>query len=242
MNTQPDQDPTTARDDTSPVDLQQQAVALLTAARTTHPDPQAGPLDFADFLAAVLACVTANVGGVERLLAGRPGSWEADLVRQLVEGTVGSDEAYLLAYRTEPVVIHLNVARVVEDAACLRADWTSRYERECMAAEELFGALGDDESDADAEQAELDAIRDRWTRRYQAFAEAFTAAVQAQAARVPGLSVPVTVEASTDPDARTDLGLPHPGSWADPDADPLVWRLWCAALEATPLPEHTDGR
>jgi hypothetical protein len=243
MNTKPEQSPNTAADKTNPDATLLEAVALLTAAaRITHPDPCGGPLDFADFLAAVLASVTANVGGVERLLAGRPGSWEADLVRQLVEGTVGSDEAYLLEHRTEPAVIHLNVARLVEEAEDLRTGaLTTPYERECMAAEDLFGVLDDDEYDADAEQAELDAIRDRWTRRYQAFAEAFTAAVRVEAARVPGLRVPVTVEATTDPDARTDLGLPHPGYWGDPDPDPIVWRLWCAALDATPLPGRTAG-
>ena len=45
------------------------------------------PEDFAAAAASVLAAVAANVGGVETLLAGRPGSWESDLIRQLVDGT-----------------------------------------------------------------------------------------------------------------------------------------------------------
>lgn len=49
---------------------------------------QQEPVDFAEKAAAVLTSVAANVGGVEQLLAGRPGSWEADLIRQLVNGTV----------------------------------------------------------------------------------------------------------------------------------------------------------
>jgi hypothetical protein len=44
--------------------------------------------DFAAEAASVLAAVAANVGGVETLLGGRPDSWEANLLRQLVNGTV----------------------------------------------------------------------------------------------------------------------------------------------------------
>jgi hypothetical protein len=36
------------------------------------------PADFAEFLTLAVASTAANVGGVEELLAGRPGSWEAD--------------------------------------------------------------------------------------------------------------------------------------------------------------------
>lgn len=44
------------------------------------------PVDFAEIACHVLTAVAANVGSVEDLLAGRPGSWEADLVRQIVHG------------------------------------------------------------------------------------------------------------------------------------------------------------
>lgn len=64
------------------------AVAALTqAARSEH--------DFADWLAGVLAAVAGQLGSAEALTAGRPGSWEADHVRQLVCGTVGYDSEYL---------------------------------------------------------------------------------------------------------------------------------------------------
>ncbi len=62
--------------------------SLTDAARQTRLRSGAlEPADFAGTAAAVLASVAANVGGVEQLLAGRPGSWEADLIRQLVTGT-----------------------------------------------------------------------------------------------------------------------------------------------------------
>jgi hypothetical protein len=51
--------------------------------------------DFAGWLAAVLARVAARKGSSDALTAGRPGSWEASLVDQLVKGTVGYDDEYL---------------------------------------------------------------------------------------------------------------------------------------------------
>ena len=51
--------------------------------------------DFAGWLADVLARVAARKGSSDALTAGRPGSWEASLVDQLVKGTVGYDDEYL---------------------------------------------------------------------------------------------------------------------------------------------------
>jgi hypothetical protein len=73
---------------TSPDDYTQQAsAALLAAARAEH--------DFADWLATVLAQVASELGSSEAITAGRPGSWEADLVQQLIKGTVGYDDEFL---------------------------------------------------------------------------------------------------------------------------------------------------
>ena len=55
--------------------------AILGAAQTER--------DFGGWLAAVLATVAAHLGSSDALTAGRPGSWEADLVQRLVKGTVG---------------------------------------------------------------------------------------------------------------------------------------------------------
>jgi hypothetical protein len=51
--------------------------------------------DFAGWLAAVLATVAGELGSSDALTAGRPGSWEASLVDQLVKGTVGYNDEYL---------------------------------------------------------------------------------------------------------------------------------------------------
>jgi hypothetical protein len=61
--------------------------ALLRAARTEH--------DFAGWLAQVLAQVAGQLGSSDALTEGRPGSWEASFVDQLVKGTVGYDDKYL---------------------------------------------------------------------------------------------------------------------------------------------------
>src|SRR5207245_583386 len=42
------------------------------------------PADFAEFVTHAVAGAAANIGGVEQILAGRPGSWEADHVRQML--------------------------------------------------------------------------------------------------------------------------------------------------------------
>lgn len=88
-----------------PDPIAQAIAALTTAARGTKirgagtPHEQTEQADFADIAAHVLTSVAANLGGTESLLAGRPGSWEADLVRQLVNGTAPEDE--IARYRTD---------------------------------------------------------------------------------------------------------------------------------------------
>lgn len=63
------------------------AAAVIEAARAEH--------DFGGWLAAVLATAAAELGSSRALTASRPGSWEADLVIQLVCGTVGWNDEYL---------------------------------------------------------------------------------------------------------------------------------------------------
>jgi hypothetical protein len=58
--------------------------------------------DFGRWLAGVLATVAANLGCTRALVAGRPGSWEAEHVRGLVNGMVGRDDEYLEHYKTPP--------------------------------------------------------------------------------------------------------------------------------------------
>ncbi|HEY1713113.1 MAG TPA: hypothetical protein VGG07_09425 [Solirubrobacteraceae bacterium] len=64
--------------------------AVVHAVRIEH--------DFGGWLARVLAIAAAELGSTAALTSNRPGSWEADLVQQLVRGTVGWDDDYLDNY------------------------------------------------------------------------------------------------------------------------------------------------
>jgi hypothetical protein len=77
------------REDTSYTD--RGVVAVIEAAREEH--------DFGGWLAGVLATTAAELGSTAALIAGRPGSWEADLVQRLVCGTLGWDDECLSGYR-----------------------------------------------------------------------------------------------------------------------------------------------
>jgi hypothetical protein len=61
------------------------ALAALARAHATE-------ADFAGFLAQVLAALAARLGSAGAVTAGRPGSWEASLVDQLLHGTVGDGQ------------------------------------------------------------------------------------------------------------------------------------------------------
>jgi hypothetical protein len=63
------------------------AAAVVEAVRAEH--------DFGGWLASVLASAAAELGSSRALIARRPGSWEAELVIQLVCGTVGWNDEYL---------------------------------------------------------------------------------------------------------------------------------------------------
>lgn len=79
------------------------------------PDPRAAlPIDWAEFVTHALAGAAANIGGIELILAGRPGSWEAERVRQTLQSTV-FDDGDLLRHRTEPVAVDLWVESILRD-------------------------------------------------------------------------------------------------------------------------------
>lgn len=106
------------------------AVRVLTeAARLTNrpvrqkpdgswePDPHAEPLriDWAAFVTDALAGAAANIGGIDAILAGRPGSWEAGMVRDALNAAVGQDEWDLWRHRTEPVNVVVHPERILFD-------------------------------------------------------------------------------------------------------------------------------
>ena len=108
------------------------AIAALTAAARRErtigagtPNEHTEPVDFGEIACHVITAVAANVGGVEVLLSGRPGSWEADYVRQIVQSTAGDDDTELLRYRTEPVRIEFDAEEAFDDFGL-----TGLYERD----------------------------------------------------------------------------------------------------------------
>lgn len=89
-------------------------IECLTSVAGLQTAPE-GAGDVAEFAALALASAAANVGGIDRLLAGRPGSWEAELVAGLVNGTILDEPDELARRRTATVVVSINVAEIVED-------------------------------------------------------------------------------------------------------------------------------
>jgi hypothetical protein len=89
-----------------PDDFQVAASTVTRAIRAINAGQRGG--DGAEFVTHLLATVAANLGSSQAVTAGRPGSWEAAGVGDLLRSTVGADDEYLLTYRTEPVEVVVN--------------------------------------------------------------------------------------------------------------------------------------
>ena len=137
---------------TEPAYTRAAADTLTAAARAEH--------DFPGWLAVTLATAAARLGSSYALVAGRPGSWEADLVLRLVQGTVGWDDEYLPAAEPEtaPATLaapdgtvtlspadRLTVLGALWDAAEYRANHADDSDRRLITAyRALSRSLGDD--------------------------------------------------------------------------------------------------
>lgn len=140
-----------------------QAISALTeAARQTRIIGQGTAhesterVDFGEIVCQVVTSVAANLGGTENLLAGRPGSWEASFVRQIIQSTAGEDPEELLSYRTEPVRLsidaldafeHFGIDELYEEAIQAISD------SEVSTRDTLFEALA-----TDSERARLNEL------------------------------------------------------------------------------------
>lgn len=182
--------------------------------------------DWAEFVTLALAGAAANVGSVERALAGRPGSWEADGVRTLLTSTVGCGDEWLVEHRTEPVRVTVYVDEILADFGALET-----YE---AAADELAAR----EELTDDEYSELDGrLEQQRERDWQEYGDLLKTAVEAAAAQLPGLKVPavVTVDVLTfreeqrQPGAveerlleQARLATPLPAAWSRPPLERLA--------------------
>jgi hypothetical protein len=90
------------------------AVTALTRAIRAINDGRRGG-DGAELVTHLLATVAANLGSSEAVTRSRPGSWEASGVHGLLASTVGSDDEYLLSFRTDPVEIVVNSVYELDD-------------------------------------------------------------------------------------------------------------------------------
>jgi len=235
------------------------AVTALTAAarliRTERsPDGTTSnrPCDWAEFVTLALAGAAANVGGIETVLAGRPGSWEADAVRNLLTATVGHDEQQLLTHRTDPVLVSINVDDMMVDLGAWQA-----YDDACEILQRRYDDLGlsdvrrtsgsaldvlaslaaaTPEQERGCEQiAEFqDRLEQQRQQDWASYGAALAAHIEAQVARIEGLRVPVVIH--VDVDLVPTAG--PPGTWGSGVGESLPERLLNAAVRATPLPGH----
>lgn len=228
--------------------LWNRTVSTLTeAVRLSH--PLHGPMDFADFLASALRAVAGNVGSVQRITAGRPLSSESELVNALVQGAVGSRTTAeeLAAYRTEPVVVRLNVAQLLDHARFKATD----EERAAipLALYEAIDALLDpwnsgfeptDEQLGTRAVAEAE-LRKRYGEAFKNFAQRFRTAVLDAAEAINGLSQPVRVktDANAAPADWWEEGLVNSYQYQAEDA--LAMQLWQTAWERVGLPVDDEG-
>jgi hypothetical protein len=202
------------------------AVTVLTAAARTCSD-------FAEFLTHVVAGAAANLGGIEELLAGRPGSWEAHYVRELLTASVGHDEQYLHGYRTEPLTVRVHVDDVLTDLGYadlyyLDADIELNRREDAIYAAAPAGLTVEQE----AALTELEQLRDRVDAQRRAEWIAYGAAFAENVRRVaaetlPALAVPI--EVVIEHDWRNDLG-------SGTETLSPEFRLWERARDLTPLP------
>jgi hypothetical protein len=130
------------------------------------------PIDFADLAAQILTTVAANLGSVEALLAGRPGSWEADLVRKIVNGTAGED-GELMRWRTEPVRLHFSAEDMFLDFGI-----EDLFDQERDQAFERADAEGLTDEQREAADERAAAIERLWESDQAAYAEAYRATAQ----------------------------------------------------------------
>lgn len=232
--------------------------ALSAAARLTWterwPDGTAStrPCDWAEFVSLAMAGAAANIGSIETVLAGRPGSWEADAVRTLLTATVGHDEQQLLGHRTEPVVVNINVDDMMVDLGAWQAyddacdTLQRRYDdldlpeirRTAGSALDFLARLAAATPEQENRCEQIAELEDRLEQqRHQdwvAYGAALVTHIQAEVIQIEGLRVPVVVNVDIDPVPATS----PTGTWGRGMGESIPERLLHAAVDATPLPGH----
>lgn len=211
--------------------LWNQTVEAFTAAvRLEHPNQ--GALDFAEFLTSALRATAANVGDVRTLTAGRPGSWESNILAEMLDSCAGYDRNDLMAYRTEVVVVPLNVSLMVEEeyraaSPAERAEMLLPFDQAQMDAED------EAEDNEAAHDAAREAVETRYEVGFRDYAERFSAAVLAASWDIPRLNGNVIVRVDSRPEQDWSDGTIFNPSEDESESDWLARHLWLAARSRT---------
>lgn len=196
--------------------------------------------DWGEFVTLALAGAAANAGGIEEVLAGRPGSWEADHVRQLLISTVGDDEQQLLDHRTEPVVVDVFVDEIMVDLGMWRVYDDAQQELARRYADPPSASLTEQGREPRALTVALEQQLDQLAeleerleaqrlRDWAEYGAALKTGIEAAARRRQGLRVPVVVNVDLET-FRVDGGDRISG---------LDGQLLEEAIKCTPLPGTT---
>jgi hypothetical protein len=187
--------------------LMAEAVTALTAAARQG-------YDAGEIICHVVTTVAANLGSTDMLLAARPGSWEADCVRNMVDSTAGD---HLLSWRTAPVHLLLDPQVALGDLGLedLYDDAVFALENE---REDRIQA-GADETHT---EQQLRAVHYLYKDDLRNYAAAYAETLNQVAAEL-GITVPV--ELMVVGDGR-----------AEPTWDELAQQMHSQARDRTPLP------
>lgn len=174
--------------------------------------------DWAEFVTQALAGAAANIGSVEAALAGRPGSWEADGVRNLLASTVGWNDEHLLEHRTEPVRVTVYVDEILADIGAGHRAYDDAFR-------EIAGRDATSEVELDALSDLEERLEQQRLRDWQEYGDQLKSTIEA--ASLPGLTVPVVVTVDVETFRSYDEQT-QPG--------PVEEQLLDSARMVTPLP------
>ncbi|MGB6244623.1 helix-turn-helix domain-containing protein [Gordonia sp. (in: high G+C Gram-positive bacteria)] len=222
------------------------AVAALTEAGNlprdrAHDIGRRNRIDWAAFACETIAAAAANLGGSETALSGRPGSWEAAHIQQILSSTLGDRDEFLWDHRTQPVVVTLPLATALDavdpsfDEQYQAADYKIGRPLQEAFANASDGAENDYSIDElqrreEAVRAQLEARKAEDLAEYGA---RLSEAVLGRLREIVPSAVPVSVQVDASPDpymAAADI----PSDVADA-IDPIE-RAIAEAIAATAPP------
>jgi hypothetical protein len=190
--------------------------------------------DFSGFLAHVPGATAPNVRGPDRLIAGRPASWVSSCVDGLVRGTMGDQSDDWAWLRTQPIVIRLNIAELVEHGLL---HFGPMGLNEALKSLDRWYESAVSDQDLDACDSEIDTVTARYTTEYRRYAERFK--IAARSINIPGLSADVYVE--TDTDRNTTWWSTQANNPTQAQTDSLASQTWRSVHDITPLPNVDVG-